>query len=69
MLPEKAAAIFDRAGIYAHNRVIGGVHYPTDIEAGRIAGSVIDNVMLHDAPFMVDYAKARIEVRHAARMQ
>jgi acid phosphatase (class A) len=66
MLPEKAAAIFARAGIYAHNRVVAGVHYPTDIEAGRISGSVIDNVLLHDALFMADYGKARIEVRHAA---
>jgi acid phosphatase (class A) len=69
MLPEKAGAIFDRAGIYANNRVIAGVHYPTDIEAGRISGSIIDNVMLHDALFMADYAKARIEVRHAVGVQ
>ena len=69
MLPEKAAAIFDRASVYAHNRVVGGVHYPSDIEAGRICGSVIDNVLLHDANFMVDYKKARTEVRHAVGLQ
>jgi acid phosphatase (class A) len=65
MVPEKAAAIFDRAGIFAHNRVIAGVHYPTDVEAGRIAGSVIDNVFLHEPRFMVDFEKARAEVRRA----
>jgi len=69
MLPEKAAAIFDRAGIYAHNRVVASVHYPADVEAGRIAGSVIDNVLLHDAHFLADYEKARSEVRHAAGLQ
>ena len=69
MLPEKAAAIFDRAGIYAHNRVVAGVHYPADVEAGRISGSVIDNVLLHDAHFLADYEKARSEVRHAAGLQ
>jgi acid phosphatase (class A) len=69
MLPEKAAAIFARADAYAHNRVIQGVHYPTDLEAGRISGSVIDNVLLHDAHFMADYAKARVEVRHALGLQ
>jgi acid phosphatase (class A) len=69
MLPEKAAAIFDRAGIYAHNRVVAGVHYPADVEAGRIAGSIIDNVLLHDAHFMADYGQARLEVRHAVGLQ
>jgi acid phosphatase (class A) len=65
MVPEKASAIFDRAGLYAHNRVVAGVHYPSDVEAGRICASVIDNVLLHDAHFMTDFAKARAEVRHA----
>ena len=68
MLPEKAVAIFARARVYAHNRVVGGVHYPSDVEAGRVSAAVIDNVMFHDAVFMADYAKARVEVRHAAGM-
>jgi acid phosphatase (class A) len=65
MVPEKAAAIFARADQYAENRVIGGVHYPTDIEAGRISGSVIDNVLLHDPKFKADFARATAEVRQA----
>jgi acid phosphatase (class A) len=65
MVPEKAAAIFDRAGLFAHNRVVAGVHYPSDVEAGRICGSVIDNVLLHDAHFMADFARARSELRRA----
>jgi acid phosphatase (class A) len=68
MVPEKTAAIFDRAAIFAHNRVVAGVHYPTDVEAGRIAGSVIDNVFLHEPRFMADFAKARAEVRHLLGM-
>jgi acid phosphatase (class A) len=66
MVPEKAPAIFERAARYGHNRVVAGVHYPTDVEGGRIAASVVDNVLLHDAAFMADYAKARAEVRRAA---
>lgn len=69
MVPEKAPAIFDRAAAFARNRVVAGVHYPTDIEGGRIAGSVIDNVLLHDAAFQVDFAKARAEVRRAIGLQ
>ena len=65
MVPEKTAAIFDRAALFAHNRVVAGVHYPSDVEAGRISGAVIDNVLLHDPHFMADFATARTEVRHA----
>src|SRR5271170_3257716 len=65
MVPEKAPAIFARAADWGHNRVVSGVHYPGDVEAGRISGSVIDNVLLHDAAFMADFAKAKAEVRRA----
>ncbi len=65
MVPEKAVAIFARAAGYAHNRVIAGVHFPSDVEGGRIAGSVIDNALLHNPRFESDFAKARSEVRAA----
>jgi acid phosphatase (class A) len=65
MVPEKAPAIFARAADWGHNRVVSGVHYPGDVEAGRISGAVIDNVLLHNAAFLTDFAKAREEVRHA----
>jgi len=65
MVPEKAAAIFQRAANYAHNRVIAGVHFPTDVEAGHISGSVIDNALLHNAQFRVDFERATSEVRTA----
>ena len=65
MVPEKSAAIFERAADYAHNRVIAGVHFPTDVEAGRISGSVIDNALLHDAHFPADFERAKSEVRAA----
>jgi acid phosphatase (class A) len=43
MVPENAVAIFARAAEYAHNRVVAGVHFPSDVEAGRKAASVIAN--------------------------
>jgi hypothetical protein len=57
MVPENAAAIFERADTYAHNRVVAGVHYPTDIEGGGIAASVIDSMLLRDVVFMADFAR------------
>ncbi|MDR3435202.1 phosphatase PAP2 family protein [Telmatospirillum sp.] len=69
MVPEKASEIYGRAADYAHNRLIAGTHYPTDIDAGRIAGTVIANVLLHDPVFLDAYAKARVEVRHALALE
>ncbi|HUA34908.1 MAG TPA: phosphatase PAP2 family protein [Candidatus Binataceae bacterium] len=68
MVPEKAQAIFERAASYSRNRIVAGVHYPADIEAGRISASVIDNQFFQDRKFESDYARARIEVRHALGM-
>ena len=65
MVPEKANAIFARAAAYAHNRVVAGVHFPTDVEGGRIAASVIDNTFLHNPRFESDFARAKAEVRAA----
>jgi acid phosphatase (class A) len=65
MVPENAVAIFARAAEYAHNRVVAGVHLPSDVEAGRIAASVIDNTLLHNPHFEADFAQAKTEVRTA----
>jgi acid phosphatase (class A) len=69
MVPEKASAIFDRATDYAHNRVVAGVHFPSDLAAGRVAASVIDNVYLHNARFLADFARAKAEVRTVLGLQ
>ncbi|MTJ82666.1 MAG: phosphatase PAP2 family protein [Telmatospirillum sp.] len=65
MVPEKGAEIFARAADYSHNRLIAGAHFPTDIEAGRIAGTVIAGQLLRDPRFLADFGRARAEVRHA----
>jgi acid phosphatase (class A) len=69
MVPERAEGIFRYAAAYANSRVIGGVHYPTDSQAGLICASVIANVMLHERRFLVDFSLARTEVRHAVGLQ
>ena len=69
MVPEKTDAIFSRATDYAFHRVVEGVHYPTDIQAGMISASVIANVLLHQPGFLTDLARARTEVRHAVGLK
>jgi acid phosphatase (class A) len=63
MVPEKKDAIMARAWEYGWNRVIGGIHYPTDIEAGRIAGiATAQTIMQHD-DYKAEYEAARTELR------
>lgn len=39
--PEKREALMERANEVAFHRVLGGVHHPTDIEAGKKLGDAI----------------------------
>src|SRR2546423_173969 len=36
MVPEKRRELFARGWDYGESRVVGGVHFPTDVESGRI---------------------------------
>ena len=65
MVPEKRDAIFARADQFEQMRVVSGEHYPTDVAAGRIAGAVIANAMIHSPKFMADFAISKAEVRKA----
>jgi len=63
MVPEKRAEIMARAAEYAHNRVVGGIHYPSDIEEGKIAGSVIAAIIMQRDDFKSEFAQAKSELR------
>ncbi len=65
MVPEKATVIFERGTQFGFERLIGGVHYPSDVEAGRITGSVLAAELLRNAAFQADLARAAVEVRTA----
>jgi acid phosphatase (class A) len=65
MVPEKRDAIMTRAWVYGHNRLVGGIHFASDIDAGHIAGAVIaQTIMTHD-DFKAEFAAARAELRAA----
>lgn len=63
LLPERRAAIAERASAYAENRVVAGMHFPSDVEMGRIAGTVIAAEVLKQPAFIADMEAARIELR------
>ena len=65
MLPERRDEIFARAQDYAESRVIGGVHFQTDILGGMRAGTAIAAVLFNDPVFRAEFGPAQQEVRKA----
>jgi acid phosphatase (class A) len=65
MVPEKAAALYERGREFGVDRVILGVHFPSDIEAGRFAATAIAAVLMQDAAYMKEFTEAKAELRQA----
>jgi acid phosphatase (class A) len=63
MLPEKRESLFARAREYGHNRIVAGDHFPSDIEAGRIAATLMAVVFMQNDKFLKDSAEAKTELR------
>jgi acid phosphatase (class A) len=61
IVPEMRDQIFKRADAYAHNRLVCGVHYATDIEASRTLAAVMFGSMLANPNFQKDIAAAKKE--------
>jgi acid phosphatase (class A) len=69
IFPDRADAIFARASDYAFSRVICGVHWQSDIEAGLTVASAVV-IKLHDnAEFAETLAKAKQEAVLAVSRQ
>jgi acid phosphatase (class A) len=69
MIPEKTQALYDRAEAYSRNRVIAGVHFPTDVEAGRVSAAVIVNALIQQPLFMRDFERAKKELRQVLELK
>ena len=65
MLPEKRVEIFDRIKDYGVSRMIVGVHYRTDLEAGHIAGTLIAQELFKSEDFKAAFGPAKAELRKA----
>jgi len=65
MVPEKKAEIMARAWEYGSNRVLAGLHYRSDVEAGRIAGTVMAADLMKRDEFKAEYEAAKVEIRAA----
>ena len=65
MVPEKRRELFARAQDYGHSRLVVGAHFLSDIEAGRIVGTVAVALMRESAQFQHDFAAASAQLRAA----
>jgi acid phosphatase (class A) len=62
LLPSKSEAILARAHDYAYSRVICGAHYPSDIEASHVLGTVVAMKLMANphVAAMIEAAKAEL---------
>ncbi|HEY4266312.1 MAG TPA: phosphatase PAP2 family protein [Micropepsaceae bacterium] len=65
MVPEKRGEIFARGWEYGDNRLVAGVHFPSDIESGRISATAMVAVMMQNPAFKSDFTAAKAELRNA----
>ena len=67
IFPEKRTEILDRARDVAWGRVIGGVHYPSDLVAGKVVGEAYLALARKNAAFRARWAECQQEISTAAR--
>jgi acid phosphatase (class A) len=65
LAPDRATEILKRGRVFGESRVACGVHYPTDIEAGRTNASALVAALHANPEFRADMEKARAEVAAA----
>jgi acid phosphatase (class A) len=62
LIPDRADAILERGRDFGWSRVVCGVHYPSDVEAGRIVGAGAIARLHGDAFFRTQMDAARAEL-------
>jgi acid phosphatase (class A) len=60
--PSRTAALMSRAAEYAESRLVCGVHYPSDIEAGHAVAAAVVAELDGNANFRADLERAREEL-------
>jgi acid phosphatase (class A) len=65
LMPDKAQAVLTRAGQYAEERLICGVHFRSDIVAGQALGTVLGLELMRDPAFRKVYDAAAAELKAA----
>jgi acid phosphatase (class A) len=59
--PDRTQALMDRAEEFEESRLICGMHFPTDVEAGQVVAAAVVSRLDTSKEFRADVAKARKE--------
>jgi len=62
LFPDKKAALLARADAVGHSRVVAGVHYPSDITAGKQLAQALMDALMANPAFQNDLAAAKAEI-------
>lgn len=62
MAPDRADAVLARGLAYGESRMICGVHYASDVEAGRLVGAALVSALTANPEFQADYVQAAREL-------
>lgn len=62
LFPDHAAEVMNKAKVIAESRVVAGVHYESDVEAGRNLGDLIFSTLQANAKFARDLEAAKREL-------
>jgi acid phosphatase (class A) len=65
MVPERRAELLARGLEYGEQRLVGGVHFPSDVAAGRTAGTIIAAFLLASPQYQKESGVARAGLRSA----
>jgi acid phosphatase (class A) len=68
LVPERRAALEARAAEFAHQRMVCGVHFPSDLEAGRQAAARLREELRANPRFLAEVEVARAELRAALNL-
>ncbi|MBV7455258.1 phosphatase PAP2 family protein [Acidovorax sp. sif1233] len=68
MVPEWRPQILARAREFGDNRVLGGVHYPSDVEAGRQLAVLIAALAPQNPSYRADFEAAKAELRRVLEL-
>jgi acid phosphatase (class A) len=68
LVPERRTELMRRAEEFARQRMVCGVHFPSDLEAGRRGADFLVGEMHRSAAFQHDADAARTELRAALKL-
>ena len=68
MVPERRGALLARAAEFARQRMVCGVHFPSDVRAGQLGADWLMQSFRRNPAFLIDHDRAAQELRAALHL-